>query len=118
MARQVPALYKRSDFVRLALAEFPHLRGEFEESDGLLHLQMHAFTRLMQRAKGAADWNTYKRGVHLAEELWSGADEDVRNALNVSFFEHLDFEGSRGAEAWQHLTSALQTGVDCDEEVQ
>lgn len=96
--------------MRLALDEFPNLRDEFEDSDGLLHLEMHAFTRLMQRAKGAADWDTYKRGVHLAEELWSRADDDVRNALNVSFLEHLDFEGPRGTEAWQHLTSALRAG--------
>jgi hypothetical protein len=108
MARHAPTPYNRSDFVRLALAEFSGLRDEFEESNDLLHLQMHAFTRLMQRAKGAADWDAYKRGVNLAAGVWRRADEEVRNALNVSFLEHLDFEGPRGGEAWQRLTSALQ----------
>jgi hypothetical protein len=43
--------YTRADFVRLALAEFPKLREEFEEYRDLLRLQMHAFERLAARAK-------------------------------------------------------------------
>lgn len=43
--------YTHADFARLALAEFPELREEFEEDSELLHLQMHAFTRLMEHAK-------------------------------------------------------------------
>jgi len=110
MARENRGPYSRSDFVRLTLAEFPNLRAEFDEAEGLLHLQMHAFTRLMQHAKGSADWDTYRRGVRLAAELWSRPDEDLLNALNVSFLEHLDFDGPRGPEAWQRLTSELQHG--------
>jgi hypothetical protein len=110
MARDPRGPYSRSDFVRLGLAEFPALRAEFDEADGLLHLQMHAFTRLMQQAKGSADWGTFRRGVRLAAELWSRPDEDLLNALNVSFLEHLDFEGPHGPEAWQRLTSELQHG--------
>ena len=110
MARDPGTPQTQADFVRLALAEFPVLREEFADVDGLLHLQMHAFTRLMQRAKGAADWETYRRGVRLAAELWRRPDEALLNALNVSFLEHLDFDGPRGPEAWSRLTSELQHG--------
>ena len=102
--------YGQADFVRLLLTEFAELDEEISNADGLLHLQMHAFTRLMQRAKSAADWSVYKRGVHLANELWVRPDADLRNALNVSFFEHLDFDGPSGADAWARLTSELQRG--------
>ena len=102
--------YSQADFVRLVLAEFPELDEEIRHADGLLHLQMHAFTRLMERAKGASDWNAYKRGVHLAATLWSRPDADLSNALNVSFLEHLDFEGPNGPAAWARLTSELQQG--------
>jgi hypothetical protein len=102
--------YLQADFVRLLLAEFPELGQEIINADGLLHLQMHAFARRMQRAKGAADWSVYKRGVRLADELWARPDADLRNALNVSFLEHLDFDGPRGADAWARLTSELQHG--------
>jgi hypothetical protein len=110
MSKQTDLPYTQSDFVRLALAEFPSLTEELEEADGLLHLQMHAFTRVMQRAKAAADWATYRRGVHLAAQLWSRPDTNLLNALNVSFLEHLDFEGLHGPEAWKCLTSELQHG--------
>jgi len=110
MARETPAPYSQSEFVRLALDAFPTLRDEFADADGLLHLQMHAFTRLMQRAKASADWATYKRGIHLAAELWRRPDEDLLGALKVSFLEHLDFDGPHGQEAWNRLTSELKHG--------
>jgi len=94
----------------MALDEFPRLRAEFEEDAGLLHLQMHAFTRLAQRAKGEGEWDTYRRCVQLAGRLWSRPNAELLNALNVSFLEHLDFDGPRGPEAWKHLSQALQEG--------
>ena len=102
--------YSHSDFVRLALAEFPELRSEFEDELNLLHLQMHAFTRLMQRAKREGDWKTYSRGVRLAAELWRRPNDALLNAHNVSFLEHLDYDGPNGPAAWEKLTSELQVG--------
>jgi hypothetical protein len=102
--------YTHADFVRLALAEFPELREEFEEYPELLHLQMHAFERLMGRAKAAEDWRIYAQGMRLAHELWRRPDERLLNALNVSFLEHLDFDGPSGPDAWHHLSPELQEG--------
>ena len=102
--------YTHADFVRLALAEFPELQDEFEEDAELLHLQMHAFERLMGRAKAAEDWSVYTRGMRLAHELWRRPDEHLLNALNVSFLEHLDFTGWKGTAAWRHLSPELQEG--------
>jgi hypothetical protein len=110
MTRETSLPYTQASFVRLSLQEFPELREEFAEAYGLLHLQMHAFTQHMQRAKGAGDWMTYKRGVRLAHELWRRPDERLLGALKVSFLEHLDFDGPRGAEAWNCLTSELKHG--------
>jgi hypothetical protein len=102
--------FTHDDFVRLALAAFPELREEIEEYSDLLHLQMHAFERRMGRAKKEGDWASYARGMALAHELWSRPDDELLNALNVSFLEHLDFEGANGAEAWRHLSPELQQG--------
>jgi hypothetical protein len=103
-------LYKKADFVRLTLEEFPELSKEFEDDADLLHMQMHALTRVAQRAKGEGDWDTYVRVMRLANTLWARPDEQLRNALNVSFLEHLDFDGPQGPEAWRRLTAALQSG--------
>lgn len=79
--------YTHADFVRLALAEFPELRDEFEEAAELLHVQVHAFERLVGRAKAAEDWSVYARGMRLAHELWRRPDDRLLNGLNVSFLD-------------------------------
>jgi hypothetical protein len=48
--------------------------------------------------------------MHLADQLWRCPDDDLRNALNVSFLEHLHFDGANGPTAWRHLSPALQEG--------
>jgi hypothetical protein len=48
--------------------------------------------------------------VRLAAELWRRPDADLLNALNVSFLEHLDFDGPRGPLAWERLTPELRAG--------
>ena len=102
--------YSAQDFHRMALAEFPQLREEFDENPGLLHVHMGDFPRLLQQAKGAGDWDVYVRGIRLAHELWRRPDHYLLNALNVSFLEDLDFNGPRGAHAWELLTPELRHG--------
>jgi hypothetical protein len=105
--------YMPTDLPRLLSAEFPaavfpDLAQDLVEADGLLHLEMGAFASFMQRAKGRADWELYRRGVRLADTLWSISDPALLNALGVSFLEHLDFNGPRGSAAWALLTPRLQ----------
>ncbi|MEO7043141.1 MAG: hypothetical protein ABI035_12840, partial [Gemmatimonadaceae bacterium] len=76
-----------SDFVRMVLAEFPELRGEFEELEDLLHLEMGAFVRFVQQAKGRAAWDVYARALRVVDELWAHAEPALQNAINVSFLE-------------------------------
>jgi hypothetical protein len=92
----------------MALGEFPHLRDEFEEFAGLPYVQMGTFARLVQEAKGRADWDMYARAASFAHRLWLDADSDLRNAINVSLLEHIDFEGPRGPHAWSLLSPQLQ----------
>lgn len=105
--------YLRTDLRRLLsdefpAAAFPDLAQELVEADGLLHLEMGAFASFMQRAKGRADWESYRRGAQLADTLWGNSDPALLNALRVSFLEHLDFNGPRGPAAWALLTPRLQ----------
>ena len=102
--------YSADDFRRLALERFPELREEFEDYAGLLHLQMAAFARHTQQAKGDADWDTYEKCIALADELWQRPSHDLLNALNVSFLENLDFDGPRGPVAWEYLSPGLKLG--------
>ena len=66
------------------------------------------FAILTQRAKGAGDWDTYRRCAALAERFFVAGDAELENALYVAYLEHLDFEGPRGPEAWRLLGATLQ----------
>jgi hypothetical protein len=92
----------------MALIEFPELREEFEEFGELLHVQIGAFARLMQQAKGEAAWDVYERALGLMDKLWTRPDPSLQNALNVSFLENIDFGGSRGDKAWGNLSPPLR----------
>jgi hypothetical protein len=107
--------FTADDYVRMVKIEFPadpysELASDLVESDGLLHLQVSALARLAREAKRTADWGTYRRIMRLADSLWRNPDHQLLNALNVSFLEHIDFEGPNGAHAWQLLSPELQIG--------
>jgi hypothetical protein len=90
------------------LREFPQLADDLDDFDDLPHMQLGVFATLAQRAKGAADWDTYERCVDLAHRFLAGGDTELRGALSVAYLEHIDFAGPRGARAWEALTPQLQ----------
>src|SRR5437867_11888133 len=94
----MPAL-THHDFRRVLLEEFPQLRQEIEDSDGLLHIEMGVFDEHTQRAKGQGDWPTYERCIQLADRMWANPDAALIHALNVSYLEYLDFDGQRRPKA-------------------
>jgi len=102
--------YDAEDFSRMAVTEFPELAEDFEEWSDLPHLKMGAFARITQAAKGDGDWEKYARCVRLADKLSADPSPDLENALNVSYLEHLDFDGPRGSKAWECLTPRLKVG--------
>jgi hypothetical protein len=112
-----PDRLDKDKFVQLALAEFPQLREEFAEVDGLLHLQMAALSRLAQTAIDRNDLDLLVRCYVFLAEVLKSATSDVENAIYVSFLENLDFESSPyGAEAKRLLPLALQKAlVELDE---
>ena len=101
-------IYGAQAFSEALLAEFPNLRDHLPEAGGSLHLQVGDFALFTQAAKGRGDWPTYERCIRLADRLFAGADAALGAAFRASYFEHLDFEGTRGPAAWQLLTPRLQ----------
>ena len=100
--------YTGADFVSMTVGRFPELREYFEYNEGLHHVQMGDFARLTMEAKGAGNWEKYLACVQLADELWKRPDDYLLNAINVSYLEHLDFDGPKGKKAWDLLPPALR----------
>ena len=107
-----PEHFDKDRFVQLALAEFPQLREEFAEEDGLLHLQMAAFSRFVQATIDRNDLDVLVRCYGFLAEIMKSATPDVENAIYVSFLENLDFESSPyGPDARRLLPPVLQKAL-------
>jgi len=102
------AANSHQDFVTSLLAEFPDLRDDLDDCDGMLQRQMEAFAQFTQAAKTGGDLATYERCVQFADRNFAGADALLSGAFRMSFLEHLEFEGSRGPAAWQLMPPRLQ----------
>ena len=107
-----PNRLAQARFVQLVLTEFPQLREEFDEAEGLLHLEMATFSRFAQRAIERNDLDTLKGCYRLLAGIMKTAPPEVENAIYVSFLEHLDFERSAyGAEARHLLPPVLMKAL-------
>lgn len=95
--------------------EFPELREELADETwaGLLHLEVACFARLTQQAIDNGDQQVLKRCFSLADDVFRMADAEVKNAMYVSYLEHLTFEDSRKNQrqwAFKLMPPALQAG--------
>src|SRR5262245_60139575 len=99
-----------ADFERLVVTDFPELKELFEDNSDLPYMRVGSLAQVMQRAKGAGDWDAYRRAVRVVDELFRNPDKELWNALHVSLLENIDFGGPRGKDAWAMLTPRLQAG--------
>ena len=107
------------NFRALALAEFPNLAEDFAEYEDLLHLQMAAFSRVAEEAVELGDFATVERCYRLLEETLKTAKFNLRNAIYVSFLEHINFETPNGTKARQLLPRILsEMLVELEEHLQ
>lgn len=94
------------EFIASLLAEFPELREEIRENEGLLHVQVGAFARRTEEAIASGDLASIDRCFTLAHRAFRDADPPLKNAIYVSYLEHLNFSGANGSAA-QHRMSPL-----------
>ncbi|MGA7697498.1 MAG: hypothetical protein WCA76_20900 [Candidatus Sulfotelmatobacter sp.] len=80
-------------FADLLIAEFPQLREEVCEWHDLSHLQMMEFVIFTEKAGEAGDWSTVERCLELANRVLNQGNTEIRNAVHVSYLEHLPREG-------------------------
>jgi hypothetical protein len=100
--------FTHSDLLQRVMAAFPDVAEDLASVADYPTLEASVFGHRLQRAKGAADWDAYKRGVRLIEELWARADEQLDGELRWSVMKGLDFDGPRGAVAWECLGPELR----------
>jgi hypothetical protein len=95
-------MYSHKDAIRIIEGAFPALKNDLhgEIIDGLLHPQIGVFSRLAQAVIDRGEKEQWSLVTVTFMELWSKSDDAVKNALNVSFLEHLSFDGSKVSQHW------------------
>jgi hypothetical protein len=92
-----------TQFIEQLGVEFPELRDDIDEYEGLLHVQMGSFARITQAAIDSGDFEALRRQFMYAAP-------DLQNAFYVSYLEYLDFRGKHGERARTFMSSALRQG--------
>jgi hypothetical protein len=100
--------FTHSDFMHRVVAVFPDVAVDVASVAAYPGLQASVFAQRLQRAKGAADWDAYERGVRLIEELLPHADVQLEAELTWNVMKGLDFDGPRGPVAWEFLGPELR----------
>jgi hypothetical protein len=98
----------RSIFLKELKNTFPQLTDEINAQYGLLHLEMHIFADFAQRCIAGCDTEKVRLSFMMAEKYWAGGNADLRNAIAVSFVEHLDLRKAQWA--WDLLGPNLKDG--------
>ena len=98
-----------ADFVAAVVSQWPELRAELEPANAGIDAAVSTFGIFTNSAKNRGDWPTYELCLALVDRIVAGADSALAAAVQAHYFQHLDFEGSRGPAAWQLLSPALQS---------
>lgn len=106
----VQPMQTHEGFLRLVEQRFPVLRAEMDDGviEGLLHPQMGRLAQFTQSAIDAGDFESATTSFRLVEQLMVNPHPDLLNALNVSYFEMLAFEGPNGRRGWDLFPAPLQ----------
>jgi hypothetical protein len=99
-------MYTQAETIQLIEQRFPSLSVDLhhETNEGLLHCQIGEFSRFAQDAIDARNEESWSQVISVFMELWSDCDDEVRNALNVSFLEHLRFEDKEIQRQWAFIS--------------
>lgn len=100
------------DFEQLVLREFPSLRDDFTEWEGLLHLQVMEFATFTERAAAAGQNDILQTCLKLADLFVREGDQEVWNAMHVSFLEALPRQGDVYLMLRRGMSTILCKGWD------
>ena len=97
-------MYDSSTSIDYIESRFPAIAEDLRDEviSGLLHPRMGVFSHLAQDAVDRGDADLWQEVTETFITIWRDCTPDVINALNVSFLEHLQFNGGKRARSWAY----------------
>ena len=102
----------RSEFLKLFKQEFPELTNDVNAEQGLLHFEVGVLKKYDQRAIYDGDREKFLKCVQLAEAVYRKGNAALKDAIDVSFVEELEFTPSpksNYAWAWEIMPNTLKS---------
>ena len=96
----------RSIFLQEVKGTFPDLRDEINAQCGLLHLEVGVLADFVQRAITLENTRDVALCFKLAEKYYRHGNDRLKNAIGVSFIEHLHLRDAQWA--WDLMGPILQ----------
>lgn len=104
----------REAFIVMLTERYPAVAADIDEcARGLLHLEMGTLARVAQAAISDEDTAAVREHFRFIGEVYRQATPEVKNAVHVSYLEHLSFDGKHGKriKAREMLSPELQAGL-------
>jgi hypothetical protein len=96
----------RSEFLRRLKSYFPNLRSDLNQQQGLLHFEVSEFRKYTNNLVREGNKDKVKSCFKIAEQGYLHGNAKMKNAIDVSYVEDLEFYGK--AWAWQLLPNVLK----------
>jgi hypothetical protein len=92
----------RHQLVETVVQHFPAIEADIRDETwaGLLHLEVSSFARYTQQQIDSGNREELKRCFELARRFLLEGDDDVKNAMGVSYLEHLNLRDQRKPRSW------------------
>jgi hypothetical protein len=97
----------RSAFIKSLREQFPAIEPWLKGYRDNLTFEMMRFRHFTEDAIARGDYDLVRKCFQVLNSAFASGNRHVRNAVVVSFLEHLDFAGSAGAEAERLMPAAL-----------
>jgi hypothetical protein len=101
----------RDEFIAMLSEKYPDIAADIDESmRGRLHLEIAMLARAAQAAISEEDKAAVREHFQFIDGVYRRGTPEVRNAVHVSYLEHLSFDGKHGRRigAREMLSPALQ----------
>lgn len=92
----------RHELVETVVRTFPSVEADIREQawSGLFHLEVSSFARYTQQQIDASNHSELKRCFGLVRRFLLEGDDDVKNAIGVSYLEHLNLRDQKKSRSW------------------
>ena len=92
--------FHRAEFLKELKQLFPQLRSSVNQQHGLMHLEVHEFERFVNSRIAEGDRESVAKAFQFLDRVLKNGSSELKNAVAVSFLEHMNFEDGRVARSW------------------